>query len=202
MPAEFEPNKRLIEAAMKLSLFSYYLDFALVPLLMALLAAQMSLGEYSTGAAAIMLGFALWTLAEYLVHRFLYHRIAFFQRLHDAHHASPKDLIGGPPLLAIGLILVLVAVPTLSIDWAFGAGVTFGCLAGYLAYMVVHDRVHLGARPESGLFNQLRSHHLRHHFLDGRGNYGVTTMFWDYIFGTVISARYIRSFGAKPADLS
>jgi hypothetical protein len=41
-----------------------------------------------------------WILAEYLVHRFLYHRVYFFHRLHDAHQASPNDLIGGPPLLA------------------------------------------------------------------------------------------------------
>jgi sterol desaturase/sphingolipid hydroxylase (fatty acid hydroxylase superfamily) len=187
---------------MKLSRFSYYLDFALAPSLMALMVARMSLREWPTEVAAIILGFALWTLAEYLVHRFLYHRVSFFHRLHDTHHASPDDMIGGPPLLAIVLILLLVAAPTLSIERAFGAATTFGSLSGYLAYMIVHDRVHLGARPESGLFNRLRSHHLRHHFLDGRGNYGVTTMFWDYIFGTVISARYIRSFGTKPADLS
>jgi sterol desaturase/sphingolipid hydroxylase (fatty acid hydroxylase superfamily) len=186
---------------MKLSMFSYYLDFALVPLLMALSAAQMSFRLWPTEVTAIIFGFAIWTLAEYLVHRFLYHQVSFFHRLHDAHHASPNDFIGGPPLLAIILILLFVTVPTLAIDTTLGEGATFGCLAGYLAYMLIHDRVHLGTLPKNGLFNQLRAHHLRHHFLDGCGNYGVTTIFWDYLFGTVINARYVRSLRAKPADL-
>jgi sterol desaturase/sphingolipid hydroxylase (fatty acid hydroxylase superfamily) len=201
MPPNFEGAKPFTEAVMKLSIFSYYLDFVLAPFLMALLAAQMSLRQWPSEAAAIILGFALWTLAEYLVHRFLYHHISFFHRFHDAHHALPNERIGGPPLLAIVLIFALVALPMMSLEWAIGAGATFGCLAGYLAYMVVHDRAHLGARPVNALFNRLRSHHLRHHFLDGDGNYGVTTVFWDYVFGTVIRPRFIRSFGAKPADL-
>jgi sterol desaturase/sphingolipid hydroxylase (fatty acid hydroxylase superfamily) len=67
--------------------------------------------------------------------------------------------------------------------------------------MIIHDKVHLGNLPKNGLFNRLRAHHLRHHFLDGRGNYGVTTIFWDYLFGAAINARSARCFGAKPADL-
>jgi hypothetical protein len=89
----------------------------------------MSLLHWSTEVTAIIFGFAIWILAEYLVHRFLYHRVYFFHRLHDAHQASPNDLIGGPPLLAIILILLFMMVPTVTIDRTFGEAATFGCLA-------------------------------------------------------------------------
>ncbi|MGA7807217.1 MAG: fatty acid hydroxylase family protein, partial [Bradyrhizobium sp.] len=45
---------------------------------------------------AFVCGAMLWTLVEYLLHRFVYHEVAGIKELHGMHHARPNDFIGSP----------------------------------------------------------------------------------------------------------
>jgi len=173
---------------MKLSALGYYLDFVLAPLgavvLLWLFPAPMG-AAFPVGLA---IGFALWTLAEYLVHRFVYHQLPYFERLHDAHHAEPDALIGAPPFIGPAMVALAGAL-AFSLGVGFGDGFMIGGLAGYLAYIGVHHWAHHYRGDLNPALRALRAHHVRHHAAHGEGNYGVVTSFWDHVFGTVVEGR-------------
>jgi sterol desaturase/sphingolipid hydroxylase (fatty acid hydroxylase superfamily) len=67
-------------------------------------------------------------------------------------------------------------------------GLTAGLATGYLWYMVVHHATHFWiGRRDSYLYAAKRRHALHHH-RDGERNFGVTTGFWDRVFGTEFEA--------------
>src|SRR5450432_2300558 len=100
---------------MRLGRFGYYADFlsafmgafALCVLAMAQ-GTRLLRGEW---LASFMIGFGLWTLLEYGIHRWLYHSVEFFIRLHAAHHKEPHAYVGAPPFVGIALIFFLIYVP-------------------------------------------------------------------------------------------
>jgi sterol desaturase/sphingolipid hydroxylase (fatty acid hydroxylase superfamily) len=137
---------------------------------------------------AAVCGAILWTLTEYLVHRFVYHKVPVLRELHGMHHAHPSDLIGAPIWVSVVCFSFFFFVVACLWDAEIAGGATGGLIAGYISYLMVHDAVHrwqLGERP------WLRNHrlrHLRHHRHPTPGNFGVTTGVWDLVFGTVIVA--------------
>ena len=50
---------------------------------------------------ALVCGAILWTLVEYLLHRFVYHKVAVIRELHGMHHSRPNDFIGAPIWVSI-----------------------------------------------------------------------------------------------------
>jgi len=117
-------------------------------------------------------GVAAWTLAEYITHRFVLHAIAPVQ--HGIHHAHPKDAIDK----IFWQIWLAFAVVYLTI----GGAVLAGALVAYAWYLFVHYCAH---RNPAILPASLLKHHLVHHRFANR-NYGVTTKFWDRVFGTML----------------
>jgi len=137
------------------------------------------------------LGLFVFTWVEYNVHRYLFHmptRTAFQKRfqyiVHGVHHEYPKDKdrLAMPPLLSIaiatGLFLTLRIVVG---DYSFSA--LAGFLLGYAAYLSVHYIVHVYAPPRNFL-KALWKNHVKHHYKDGEIAFGVTSPFWDYVYGT------------------
>lgn len=178
---------------MRLGTLAYYADFFISMALIAVLAAaelyQDSSQQVAQWSACFLAGFAMWTLLEYFVHRVLYHNVPYFEELHDAHHAEPNAFIGAPPVIGPVLILLMFFVPALAVSFAVASGVSAGVLAGYMAYMLVHHASHYwSASPRSWLY-QARRHHSLHHYHHDSGNYGITTDFWDRVFGTTIERR-------------
>jgi sterol desaturase/sphingolipid hydroxylase (fatty acid hydroxylase superfamily) len=144
----------------------------------------------------VVVGFAAWTLLEYAVHRFVFHRFPLGRRLHQLHHDHPSD----PDAERSSLTTPLLALP---IGWLLigvagvgdGSAIFAGLLLGYLAFIAIHHAVHRSPiEPNSWLY-PARMRHLTHHRLENC-NYGVTTGFWDVVFRS--SARLIgerlRSF--------
>jgi sterol desaturase/sphingolipid hydroxylase (fatty acid hydroxylase superfamily) len=139
-----------------------------------------------------MLPFALgvlgWTLAEYAMHRWLAHVARGrndFSREHLRHHArrlyfTPtrrKVAAAVPALAVVGALAALLAGPPAGL--AFTAG--FGAM--YVAYEVMHRRIH--THPPRGPYGRwMRRHHLHHHFGDPWSNHGVTSPLWDVVFRT------------------
>lgn len=147
---------------------------------------------------AIILGAASWTLTEYCLHRFLGHELkgAFrkfiFFKEHMKHHhkkdyfASTRDKL----LTAYGIGPAVFTVTYFAVGSLFATVFTASFLAMYYVYEVIHRRLHVVA-PKHSYAGKMRAHHFYHHFVDERMNHGVTTAFWDRVFGTYVKTNYI-----------
>ncbi len=175
---------------MNLNRVLYFGDFFVCPAAILILAAiAIVKGDFSTiglWVAAFVIGCGVWTLVEYTVHRWLYHNVAFFDKLHDLHHDDPTSLIGAPSFIAIGVIFLLFYLPFYFINYQFAGGFTSGILVGYFAYMLVHHASHHWTLTPGTLLYRLRMAHMAHHFHAEEANFGIITMFWDKLFGTYV----------------
>lgn len=134
------------------------------------------------------IGIISWTLTEYVLHRFLGHEHKgknFFKREHVLHHARANYFV---PLYKKILIAVLVSS---ILFWLLNIIMTkseaflfiLGYMGAYLLYELTHLRYH-STKPLVKPFIILRKHHFYHHFHNPKKNHGVTTRFWDRVFGT------------------
>jgi sterol desaturase/sphingolipid hydroxylase (fatty acid hydroxylase superfamily) len=130
-------------------------------------------------------GAILWTLVEYLLHRFVYHKIAVVKDLHGRQHAHPNDFIGAPIWVSIAGFSSFLYFLVRLWDIEIALGTTSGLMVGYVSYLY-HDAVHRWHLSERSLMRSHRLRHLRHHRNPVPGNFGVTTGFWDLVFGTLI----------------
>jgi len=128
-------------------------------------------------------GLVLWSVLEYLLHRFLLHGMEPFRSWHAEHHDRPTALIGTPTIFSAGMIAAFVFLPALLLVDAWLAGaLTLGVLSGYLAYTFTHHGLHHW-RAESSWLKQRKLWHAKHHHHAARpGCYGVTSSFWDHVF--------------------
>jgi sterol desaturase/sphingolipid hydroxylase (fatty acid hydroxylase superfamily) len=172
---------------MILARISYFGDFVAIPVWVLVMALDAYWREGVSGAPhwalGLAIGLAVWTLVEYCVHRFVYHDLPFFARLHDAHHERPKSLVGFPSFVASALIVAVCYWPWRGSSPAGAAGFASGLAIGYAVYMFVHHATHHFALRDGGWLYRARLRHNAHHYRDGV-NFGVTTGFWDRIFGT------------------
>ncbi len=145
----------------------------------------------------IIIGLFLWTLAEYTLHRFLFHhkptsprqeRIFFL--FHGIHHAQPQvktRLVMPLPvsvptaLLFYGLFYLIVGVLFGALQWV--APLMSGFLFGYLAYDLTHYATHHFAM-RSGYAKYIKRYHMQHHYKDPGTRFGVSSPVWDWVFGT------------------
>jgi sterol desaturase/sphingolipid hydroxylase (fatty acid hydroxylase superfamily) len=141
---------------------------------------------------ALVCGAMLWTLVEYLLHRFVYHKVAVVRELHGMHHAHPSDFIGAPIWVSIVGFSFILAILALLWDIEIACGITSGLIVGYLSYLLMHDAVHRWQLGEGSWLRRHRLRHLRHHRNAEPGNFGVTTGFWDLVFGTAIVPERAR----------
>jgi sterol desaturase/sphingolipid hydroxylase (fatty acid hydroxylase superfamily) len=181
-------NRSNMEPRMKLNKALYFGDFVAAPLAILVLAAMAFAGRGVEAVGpwllALLAGICAWTLIEYAVHRWLYHRVPFFEKFHDAHHADPNGLIGAPSFIAIGVILALFFAPLLALGLGVASGFGGGMLVGYIGYMVVHHASHHVTPKPGSLLYRARIRHMAHHYHATPGNYGIITSFWDRVFST------------------
>ena len=134
---------------------------------------------------AVLSGLLVWTLAEYVLHRFVFHfhpknptkrmeRILFL--FHGIHHAQPrsKTRLVMPPVVSIplaslfyGLFYVVFAV-LLSVAQVV-APLFAGFIIGYIAYDMLHYSMHHFSL-KGKFFPNLR--------------FGVSSPLWEIIIGT------------------
>ena len=151
------------------------------------------LGIHWTTALVFFLGgIVLFTFVEYAMHRYLYHipaetekRKRFQYVIHGVHHDHPRDKtrLAMPPLLSAFLAVLFISLFRLTIGengYAFGGGFLFG----YSSYLLAHYAIHMYKQPKNFL-GIIWKHHNLHHFVGDDGAFGVSTPFWDYIFGTM-----------------
>ena len=139
--------------------------------------------------AWMMLGFLAWTLTEYVMHRWIFHfepSSEWGQKLHfifhGIHHDYPCDRLRLvlPPSVSIPLatgfyFLFNSFIPSPGLYAFFGA-----FLVGYLVYDMFHYAIH-HVEIKGKLWNALKTHHLKHHYVDPHKGYGVSSPLWDHI---------------------
>jgi 4-hydroxysphinganine ceramide fatty acyl 2-hydroxylase len=137
------------------------------------------------------LGLAIWTLLEYVIHRYAFHyeptsRIGkqFHFIVHGVHHDYPNDgkRLVMPPAVSIPLAIVFYGLFFFLFGHAAPA-IWAGLVGGYVCYDSIHYAIH-HFPMKSGVLNRLKQHHLRHHYHDDHLGFGVSSPLWDYIFGT------------------
>jgi sterol desaturase/sphingolipid hydroxylase (fatty acid hydroxylase superfamily) len=178
---------------MHLSRTWYYADFYVYPVVATGLAAHAVAELPARGvagwAAWAVVGLALWTLVEYGMHRIVFHHIAGFERMHDVHHHSPVEMIGTPVWLSGAAILAVLLPLWLAFGERFASGHGTGVIVGYLWYMVVHHATHHWTVDHRSYFYAAKRRHALHHHVCPDQNFGVTTDFWDMVFGTAFRSR-------------
>jgi sterol desaturase/sphingolipid hydroxylase (fatty acid hydroxylase superfamily) len=184
---------------MQLTKFAYYADYVAYPLVIVGLSAAALVGATWTSAAewclAAVLGVALWTLMEYVLHRIALHRIAYFIPMHGLHHSSPLAFVGTPTWFSILTLSCAILAPTwFALGFTVASGLTAGVMFGYTLYGILHHLIHHRRNsPSPSFLNGLRTWHMRHHFSPQKGNFGVTTALWDHVFGTAIEPERLKS---------
>jgi sterol desaturase/sphingolipid hydroxylase (fatty acid hydroxylase superfamily) len=173
-----------------------YSSYALTVVTLALL------GGHAAGVGFFFgLGVLVWTLAEYLAHRFVLHgrfadgpgfvrRIAHraFDHLHVEHHARPWDgnhVNGtikdtGVYMALLGTASFAAPLPTLPVLWA-------AVMLAYVAEEWIHHSVHYASvyGLKSWYWRGVVRHHAFHH--GARGTevaFGLSSGAWDLVFGT------------------
>ena len=144
-------------------------------------------------------GVFIFTLVEYLIHRFVFHFKANTPRqhelkykIHGVHHHYPKDKdrLAMPPLMS----LTLAALFFLLYKWLFGNyGIALfsGFVSGYSIYLIIHYAVHRYRQPHNFL-SILWKHHSLHHYRSDSSAFSVSNPMWDYIFGTMPDKKSIQ----------
>jgi hypothetical protein len=127
----------------------YFGEIFVVSLLAVVLLAISPL-EMRSASGLFIGGVVVWTLAEYLVHRFVLHN--FVPTRHGMHHANPD----APVLTIFWQTWAFFALVYLISNGVFLAGV----LVAYAWYLFVHHCAHHGP---NNLPLSLLKHHRAHH---------------------------------------
>lgn len=153
----------------------------------------------ATVVVAFLGGFALWSLGEYVLHRFAMHHLhgkGIMSREHLEHHVHSTWSFSVTHLLSwAGMLLVGYGAWMPLVWWlagpAAGVAVATGWAAGYFFYEYQHAVAHLRA-PSGRYGTWLRRHHFHHHFGHPMANHGVSTLVWDKAFGTYEAPEKVR----------
>ena len=180
---------------MILSRTAYYADFviyaAAIGALLVLAACEPEWTDRLKWIAAFLAGIAVWTLLEYLLHRFVLHSMPTFSDMHAVHHASPRAFVGTPTWVSLSILWLVFFVPAWrALSLNVGGGLIAGVMMGFLWYGILHHAIH-HRRPRFLAIRLTASihRHLRHHYSPRPGNFGVTTSLWDLLFGTCDSPQ-------------
>lgn len=136
-------------------------------------------------------GILVWTLTEYIFHRFFFHfkaksklgkRMVYL--FHGIHHDDPDDAsrLVMPPIpslilasIVYGLFFLILGKELTPLFFAF-------FIIGYLLYDYLHYFIH-HIPLKYTWFKKLRKNHLYHH-THSNEVFGVSSQLWDVIFNT------------------
>jgi len=168
-----------------------------VPAILVLLVLGVGRTSVLGAAGLFAAGYLMWTLAEYWIHRVVFHfepedgwgaKVHFL--IHGVHHEHPNDPLRlvMPPLASIPLAVAFA----LLFRWIFGGDMWMPVTAGFLAGYVVYDEIHYLLHhyvPSNRFGKRLRELHMRHHFQDDTRGFGISAPYWDKVFRTNVKAK-------------
>ncbi|MGL4818967.1 MAG: sterol desaturase family protein [Bacilli bacterium] len=138
----------------------------------------------------------VFTLSEYLTHRFLFHLKMpsnpvlkkLLHRLHYDHHKDPTDLklLFLPIWYSIPNFFVLTVI-FYAIVGSFARTLAFGVglILVFLGYEWKHYIAHVPIKPRTRFGRWVKKLHLLHHYKNENYWYGVSHPFVDVVFGTL-----------------
>ena len=178
--------------------FQYYAVQAYMVLgLAAAVVAGMNATALLPNIAAAAVAIFAYPLVWYVLHRWVLHGRWLFKspltakvwkRIHYDHHQDPHNLeiLFG----ALYTTLPTIALVTIPVGWlldgvggaatAFATGMLWVCV-----YEFCHCVQHLSYKPKNRWLKMIKQRHMEHHFHDENGNFGITSFFWDRLFGTL-----------------
>lgn len=185
--------KELVVAFFQYYAVQAYIVLGLAAAVVAGMNATALLPNIAAAAAAIF----AYPLVWYVLHRWVLHGRWLFKspltakvwkRIHYDHHQDPHNLeiLFG----ALYTTLPTIALVTIPVGWlldgvggaatAFATGMLWVCV-----YEFCHCVQHLSYKPKNRWLKMIKQRHMEHHFHDENGNFGITSFFWDRLFGTL-----------------
>jgi sterol desaturase/sphingolipid hydroxylase (fatty acid hydroxylase superfamily) len=137
-------------------------------------------------------GLFIWSLTEYVMHRFLFHyhptsnwgkRVHFV--FHGVHHDYPNDAkrLVMAPAVSVPLAFLYYFLFAAILGGEYVAPFFSGFVLGYLFYDMTHYAIH-HFQFKNSFWMKIKKHHMVHHYQDHDNGYGVSSKFWDIIFRT------------------
>lgn len=158
-------------------------------------------------------GVFFWTFFEYLIHRYIFHLIPQSKRakrivyvLHGNHHEYPRDRerLFMPPvpslLIAAVVFCIIFFVSKIAGINAYSFSFFAGFVLGYLLYGSMHYAIHAWNPPFKWMKPLWRNHHLHHYKQEEKG-FGVSSTFWDHVFGTMFDLKKEKEDKEKVREL-
>jgi len=139
-----------------------------------------------------IIGFLLFTLIEYFVHRYVFHmhtdtraKEKIQYAFHGVHHEYPKDKerLAMPPI-ASAILATVFYFSFRAMMGDFVYAFLPGFVLGYTSYLFVHYAVH-AYQPPKNFLKILWVNHGIHHYKDHDRAFGVSSPLWDFIFRTL-----------------
>lgn len=160
-------------------------------------------------------GVLFWTLAEYVIHRFVFHppqwveddtrrvvgglkptdpvmpalpswRHKFYFLVHGVHHDYPND--SSRLVMPPSVSIPLAALFYLLFMQVLGAGAGQAAFAGFVGGYLAYDTTHYFTHHGSSrtaFAKYQKKRHFRHHYYDSTHDYGVSSPLWDAAWGTL-----------------
>ncbi len=145
-----------------------------------------------TGILLFAVGFVMWQMLEYTLHRFVFHYIPRSETgkrlhfiIHGVHHDYPSDSrrLVMPPSVSLPLAIFFYLLLTFTAGREYGNMIFSGLVTGYLFYDMTHFAIHhFGFRSKFWL--AVKKHHMKHHFQDPERGYSISIPLIDNLFGT------------------
>ena len=137
-------------------------------------------------------GLFIWTLTEYIMHRFVFHfvpkqpwalRLHFI--FHGVHHDYPSDAkrLVMPPSASIPLATAFYFLFNALLPANYIFGFFPGFIFGYLIYDISHYAIH-HFNFKGSFWKRIKQHHMLHHYQDPTKGYGVSSPLWDKVFNS------------------
>ena len=137
-------------------------------------------------------GLFVWTLTEYVLHRFIFHWVPpgkWGERLHfiwhGVHHDYPNDQLRLvlPPSVSVPLSILFYGLFRLLLNTPSVYPFFSGFILGYLSYDMMHYAMH-HLRWNNPMWLKIKNHHMLHHYQEHDKGFGVSNPLWDYVFNT------------------
>jgi 4-hydroxysphinganine ceramide fatty acyl 2-hydroxylase len=190
-----------------------------LPLIGAMLWTGAAAGRPAASLARLFgAGVLVWTLVEYVIHRFVFHpprhieddtrrilsglahgepampalptwRHRFYFLVHGVHHDFPSDSRRLVMPPSVSVPLAMIFYVVFYIGLGAATPAVFaGFVTGYLCYDTIHYFTHQGA-TRGVIGRWQRRYHFRHHYVDSSSGFGVSSPLWDLALGTFARER-------------
>jgi dihydroceramide fatty acyl 2-hydroxylase len=168
-----------------------------VPVIVLMLVLAVGRDGWWDALGLVLVGYLLWTLFEYWLHRIVFHfepedgiGARLHWMIHGVHHDHPNDPLRlvMPPAASIPLAVIVIGTIFLAFGSVHAPAVAAGFLTGYILYDEIHYALH-HHNPKTRLGKRLRELHMRHHFQDDEKGFGISAPYWDVVFRTFSGRR-------------